>query len=114
MQSTKHGAVFKPRIWLLRLSVFHSLGTYKLHKKKSCAYCCVESFLFFGILVPQVMTNLGALDVPLQDCENAKALCCCFKFSLYALCCELENAWRAKLEGAEAAPLSVLPFSLGH
>lgn len=98
VQGTEQVTVFKPRNWFLSLSVLYNLGLGKFLRSKSCAGGCTASSLFSGVLLPQVLTDLGALALPLQVCENAKGWCCFLQFSFYALCSESENAWREKLK----------------
>ena len=110
VQTSELAVVFEPRTWFLSLPVLHNLGAGKYLNSEGCADCWAETSLFFGIW--SLKLRLTQEFWPCLFCSvRTKALRCFLQFSLYALCCELENAWE---ESSKEQVSSVCFLSLGY
>lgn len=116
LQRTEWITVVKSRSWFLSLWVLHNLGLGKYLNSKSCAYFVWQVF-FSGILVPQVLTDLGALGS--RSCffrSVGMSKLCVASFSSASMCCAVN--WKCivgKLEETGAThPVYFLSFSLGY
>lgn len=89
-------------------------GSWQKPQDKNYEDCCAESSLFTGVFVPQVVADLGALDLPLSRSVRMSKLCVAsFSSACMHWAVNLKMHLRGEVEGVGLSNLVMLLSLLG-